>query len=113
MDRRKLKQQYKLNAPSAGIYCITNQVTGRVLLGPSMNIEGILNRHRFNLAHGGHENRQLLQDWCEHGPDNFTFDIVDTIKPSTEPVFNPRAELEELYTIWRAEYLQRGAIFYK
>jgi hypothetical protein len=113
VNRKELKDSYKLNPPAIGIYCITNLVTKQVLLGASMNLDGILNRHRFGLAQGLHENKPLQGDWREYGADNFTFEAIDTVKPRTEPGFDPRAELDALHKMWQAEYVQRGAIFYK
>jgi hypothetical protein len=113
MDRKQLEHQYKQNGPTLGVYCITNKASGKVLLGASANVDGILNRHRFNLRHGGHENKQLLNDWHEHGAENFTFEVIDVVQPKEDPGFDPRAAVEELYQLWREEYEQRGVEFYK
>lgn len=101
--KRILKQQY-LDVPSrAGVYAVRNLVTGRALVAGSANVQGALNRHVFELRQGNHRDAQLLEDWKAHGEASFVFEVVDRVKPRTEPDFDAARELELLVALWRLE----------
>ena len=102
-NRKTLKRQYLETKSRAGVYTIRNQITGRALVAGSSNVQGTLNRHRFELQHGLHRNARLAQDWIEHGETNFLFDVLDIVKPSEDPAFNAERELEMLVYLWRQE----------
>lgn len=103
-----LKRQY-LEAPSrAGVFAIRNQITGRALVAASANAQGTLNRHHFELRHGQHRNTRLAQDWAEHGASSFVFEIVDMLKPSTDPAFDAAQELQTLLHLWLEEIPCQG-----
>jgi len=103
MNNRLLKQQYLDTPVRAGVYAIRNLATGRVLLAGSTNVEGALNRHRFELRQGSHRNALLRQDWLQHGEASFRFETLDMVEPRDEPGFNLARELDELLALWRAE----------
>lgn len=111
-DRKALKQQYLEVRSRAGIYAIHCLATGRALVASSANVEGTLNRHRFELRLGQHRNAQLRQDWREHGEACFVFEVVDRVKPREEPSFNEAAELQSLQALWREEFASRGRSAY-
>ena len=101
MDRKKiLIRQYKEREIPAGIFQIKNIATGKVLLGSSFNIEGSLNRHKFQLSTGQHPNRALQQDWKEYGPEKFQFEVMEVVKRTDDPNFNLEDELTLLEQIW-------------
>ena len=102
-NKKTLKRQYLETKTRAGVYAIRNQITGRALVAGSTNVQGILNRHRFELQHGQHRNARLARDWVEHGETNFLFDVLDMVKPSEDPAFNAAHELETLVSLWRLE----------
>jgi hypothetical protein len=83
-NKRLLKQQYLETKTRGGVYAIRNLVTGRVLVASSKDVQGALNRHRFELRQGKHRNPLLRQDWSLHGESSFTFDILGTVKPDTD-----------------------------
>ncbi|MDI1272439.1 GIY-YIG nuclease family protein [Polaromonas sp.] len=111
-DKKTLKRQYLETKTRAGVYAIRNQVTGRVLVAGSTNVQGTLNRHRFELQHGQHRNARLAQDWVEHGETNFLFDVIDMVKPSGDPEFDAARELEMLVGLWRQEIPCHGELGY-
>lgn len=86
--------------PRMGVYRITHTPSGRTLLGWSMNLNAILNRTRFELQHGSHQNRALLADWKADGADAFTFEILDELKLD-RPTDRPLDDLKELLTLWQ------------
>jgi hypothetical protein len=83
-----------------GVYAIRNLVNQRVLAGASLNVEGALNRHRFELRMKQHRNKPLLEDWLRWGADNFRFEILDTIKRRDDPAFDYQGELTALLAMW-------------
>jgi group I intron endonuclease len=97
---RELKREYKERRKPAGVFQIRNRANGKVLLGSSLNLEGPLNSHKFMLTIGRHRNESLQKDWNDYGPDQFTFDILETVKFSDDPDFNLDDELTLLETIW-------------
>ncbi|CAG9932985.1 ArsR family transcriptional regulator [Candidatus Nitrotoga arctica] len=111
-NRKTLKRQYLETKTRAGVYAIRNQITGRALVAGSTNVQGTLNRHRFELQHGQHRNVRLAQDWVEHGETNFLFEVLDMVKPSEDPAFNAAQELEMLVSLWRQEIPCHGELGY-
>jgi hypothetical protein len=111
-NRKALKQQYLETKTRSGVYAIRNQITGRALVAGSTNVQGTLNRHRFELQHGLQRNAKLAQDWVEHGETNFLFEVLDMVKPSEDPAFNAAQELEMLVSLWRQEIPCVGELGY-
>jgi hypothetical protein len=52
------------------------------------------------LSIGSHDNAVLQQDWNRFGADAFTFEILEIVKPSDDPIFNIDDELTLLEQIW-------------
>jgi hypothetical protein len=108
-QQRALKQSYRDNPVPSGVFAIRHLATGRVLLGASANLDGALNRHRFELRMGGHRNRALQADWLAGGEAAFSFEVVDTVKARPDdPSFDREAELAVLFELWSHEYASRG-----
>lgn len=96
-----LKRAYKEAEPKAGIYQIRNTANGKVLLGSSTNLHGPLNRHRFMLKFGSHQNRALQSDFKEFGEAAFVFEIVEILeKKNDDPDFSLERALEALEERW-------------
>ena len=100
MDKKALTREYKENALPMGVFQIRNTVNGKVLIGRSVNLPAILNRHRAELRLGGHRNRALQQDWNELGAEAFEFEILDTLPPSDRPAYDPADDLKALEALW-------------
>jgi len=98
--RAELKRAFKETPPQAGIYQIKNTQTGKLLVGSSTNLHGPLNKHRFILSIGRHDNAALQSDWNHFGPDAFSFEILEIVKPSDHPSFCLQDELTLLEQIW-------------
>lgn len=101
--RRALVRQYKESRLPAGVFTLTNQSNGRVYVGGSLNLDGAMNRMRFELNLRSHRNKPLQQDWIAHGADCFSFAVVDRIKERDDPLFDYRAELDGMLELWREE----------
>ena len=86
LDRRKeLKALYKQTALPTGIFQIKNQINGKVFIGSSTNLNAIFNRHRFQLKMKSHKNATLQKEWNQYGPEAYSFDVLETLKPEAVP----------------------------
>jgi len=98
--RKELQQEYKERVKPSGVYQVKNIANGKVLLGSSLNLEGLLNRNRFTLRNNSHTNKELQKDWNELGPDQFVFEILEVVQVQDDPNFNLKDELTLLEQIW-------------
>jgi hypothetical protein len=100
-SRAELKRAYKEKPPPMGVFAVRNRANGKVLVGSGLNLPGALNRIRFELAQGlGDRFPELLEDWRRHGPDSFSFEILDVLPESDEPRADPKEELQVLESLW-------------
>ena len=100
---RLLTRQYKERKPPMGVYVIRNLVLQHVFVGASLDVDGAMNRHRFELKLGGHRNRALAREWARHGADSFAFEVIDRLQPRDEPGYDCKRELAALLTLWTEE----------
>lgn len=98
--RKEIHREYKERVKPSGVFQVKNLVNGKVLLGSSLNLEGPLNKHRFMLKINSHPNKELQKDWNELGPEQFVFEILETIPIKDDPNFNLKDELTLLEEIW-------------
>jgi hypothetical protein len=99
--RAELKRDYKESPPAAGVYAVRNKENGKVLVGAAMNMQGALNRWRFELSNGSHQKYPGLQeDWNRHGAGAFSFEVLDTLERSKDPGVDPAEELKVLEALW-------------
>lgn len=98
--RKEIHREYKERVKPSGVFQVRNMANGKVLLGSSLNLEGPLNKHRFMLKINRHPNKELQKDWNEMGPDQFSFEILETVQISDNPNFNLKDELTLLEEIW-------------
>lgn len=114
MDRRsQLKLEYKNKPRHMGIYQIRNQVSGKVYVGSSLNLDGTLNRYQMEIKYGWrwNDNRGLTKDMEAYGPENFAFEILDQLKPNDDPLYDYREDLRTLEALWLEKlqpYEERG-----
>jgi hypothetical protein len=99
-DKKELKRNYQRTARAMGVFLIRNNVNDKVFLGAGLNLDGIINRHRFQLQTGVHANQALQADWNELGSSNFAFEIVDELSPSQDAGRDYRKELGLLEKLW-------------
>lgn len=93
---------YKGFQPRMGVYAVRHLPSGRTLLGWSRHLEGILNRHRFQLGAGMHPQKLLQADWDRDGAEAFAFELLDEIEPHPDrPRADPDGELAALEELWR------------
>ena len=99
-SQKDVNREYKERKKPAGVYQIKNLANGKVLIGSSLNLEGPLNKAKFQLMSGGHPNEPLQNEWNEYGPDKFSFDILEVAKIKDDPDFNLQDEVTLLEQIW-------------
>lgn len=104
-NNKQLKEQYKSTMVPMGVFAIRNTVNQKVYVGASSNLEGAMNRHRFELTMKTHRNKALLVDWIEHGPQAFCFEVLERIAERSEPDFDYAKELAASLTLWQEELL--------
>jgi len=92
--QRDLKAAYKREARPMGLYVVRNTRTATAYIGAASDLDGILNRNRFELKMGGHTNKALAADLKVHGLEAFAFEIVDRLEPREGQ--DDRAELAVL-----------------
>jgi group I intron endonuclease len=63
------------SAERSGVYLITSRVTGRSYAGSSARVFHRFQHHRKLLRIGAHHLRSMQEEWDEHGPGNFIFEI--------------------------------------
>ena len=100
VDRKELKNKYKETIQPMGIFQIRNMLNGKIFLGSSTNLPGIINRNRFQLKNGLHMNREMQRDFLEAGEGNFAFEILDTLKPKGDARGDYGEELRMLEDLW-------------
>ncbi len=98
MNKKELKREYLQNHRPMGVYQIRNIVNDKVLIGASLDLPGILNRHKFQLKMGNHPNGALQAEWNEFGAESFAFETLDEITPKEGR--NYREELTFLEELW-------------
>jgi hypothetical protein len=103
------KKEYQQSHRPMGIWAIRNLVNDKVLLGASLNLPGILNRHKFELQKGSHKCQLLQNDWNELGSERFAFEILDEIAPRPDPGYDYRADLLALEDMWLENLVPYGA----
>ena len=101
--RRARVQDYKQTFPPLGIYAVRCEAAGLLRLGASRNVDGTLNRLRFELAHGSRRDAALAQAWALHGAEAFSFEVLDRVKERAATDFDYEAELQALLALWQAE----------
>ncbi len=98
--RKERIREYKERPRVSGVFQVRNTVTGKILLGSSLNLHGPLNSHKFMLEIGKHDNEQLMADWKKYGRDAFAFEVLEVVRQSDDPAFDVKDELTLLEQIW-------------
>ena len=102
-NNKQLKEEYKQRPLRLGVFLIRNTVSNRIFLASGQNLTGVINRHKFDLSHGSHKNKELQADWNESGAANFAFEIVEQVEPPAERHFDAKRELQFMEDMWLAE----------
>ena len=99
-DKKRLKKDYQQTPRAIGVFLIRNSLNDKVFLAAGVDLHGLINRHKFQLKNGNHQNKQLQADWNESGSNNFAFEIVDELSPRAGAEVDYRAEVAFLEDLW-------------
>lgn len=113
INRKARTRQYKETPQPSGVFRIRNITTGKSLIASSANLPGTLNRHRFQLERGSHPSKELPADWNALGPGAFDFEVLDRLKPSDKPDYEPAEDLRVLKELWLEKLKATGEMLYR
>jgi hypothetical protein len=100
-NRKEAIREYKQTIQPMGIFQIKNLSNGKVFVESSKNLEGTLNRYKFQLDLGSFKNKTLQEDYSRLGAGQFTFEIVDRLAPKKDdPAYDYTEDLETLKLMW-------------
>jgi hypothetical protein len=108
-DKKKLKRNYQQDRRPMGIFQVRNMVSERVFVAAGVDLQGIINRHRFDLEMGSHHNKELQTDWNDLGSASFAFEILDQMQPRDDPDYDSRKDLASLKELWLEKLRPYGA----
>lgn len=100
MDRKAAIREYKDTPRPMGVFQIKNKANGKVLIGSSINLVGILNRFKAELKMGSCRNIALQNEWKQFGADAFEFKELELLEPSDDPTYDPSEDLQLLEGLW-------------
>jgi hypothetical protein len=100
---KQLKEEYKRAVRPMGVFQIRNLKNGKIFVVAGIDLAGIINRHKFALAAGGHANKRLQEDWNSQGADDFAFEILDQMNPADNTA-DSRRDLAALEDIWLEKF---------
>jgi hypothetical protein len=100
-ERRAAIAAYKLRKAAGGVFVVRCGATGAAWVGASRNLEAQGNSLWFSLRHGAHMNRALQAAWDAHGPDGFTFEVLERLPDDLSDLRRPD-ELKARGAKWRA-----------
>lgn len=83
-----------------GVFLIRNIINDKVFVSAGRNLQGIINRHRFQLIAGSHPNRSLQTDWSQLGSHNFAFEILEEFIPPDDKHIDEAKELAFMEKLW-------------
>lgn len=72
------------NTTISGVYRIFCTATGKVYIGSTANVTKRWHDHQRDLLRGRHHSRHLQRAWEKHGPDVFTFEVLEIIADKTD-----------------------------
>ena len=100
MNKRAVRQEYKLKKTPRGIFAVRCEPAGRVWVGASTHLDSEKNGLWFSLRTGSHRNQAMQDAWDAHGEESFVYEIVETLDDDIAPLLL-RDTLAERQTHWR------------
>lgn len=98
----ELKREYKNRQPNMGVYKIWNRINQKIFIGSALNLDGAVNKFNMAIKYGWNinGNPQLSKELKEYGHQNFSFEILDKLKPSDDPRYDYKDDLKTLEELW-------------
>jgi hypothetical protein len=111
--KKELKELYKQMKPDMGVLIIRCTANDKCLLVPARNLNGMINRLRFQLEMGSAPYKELQNDWKQYGPESFAFEVLDTLAYSKDEAKTDYSkELDELCSLWKDKLKQENVNLY-
>lgn len=99
-EKKRLKRSYQQDRRPMGIFQIRNMANEKVFVAGGINLQGTINRHKFQLEMGAHANASLQSEWNEFGNQSFAFEVLDQMQPRDDPNCDSRKDLASLKELW-------------
>ncbi len=99
-DRKELIRKYKETPRPMGIFQIKNLKNNKIYIESSKNLDASMNKYKFLLKYKLCKILNLQDEWNKFGENNFTFEVIDILKPKDEPDVNYSEELKTLEELW-------------
>ena len=100
IDKSAVKREFKQSVVPKGIFQIKNLKTGKIFVGSSQNLSTEFNSQRFRLSRNLCSERELQQDYAALGESQFAFEVLDTLEPKEDPVYDCTGDLKVLEEMW-------------
>ncbi|MCX6152028.1 MAG: GIY-YIG nuclease family protein [Ignavibacteriales bacterium] len=107
-SRSEIKRNYKLTHPPMGVYQIKNLLDDSIYIGSSQNLNGIFNRHKFELKFGSHKIKVLQESWNKYGESGVVFEILDQLEPKEDATYNYTKDISTLEELWLEKLANNG-----
>lgn len=109
MDRKSLVRDYKQRPRPMGVYRVLNAAEQRSLVAASVDAPAAINRDRFQLRAGLHQNAPLQADWNRLGEEAFAFEILDSVDAGERSDQERTDDLAVLEHLWLEKLSPYGA----
>ncbi|TFG91462.1 MAG: GIY-YIG nuclease family protein [Candidatus Atribacteria bacterium] len=100
MNKKELKKQYKQTVLPMGVFQVKNLTNGKIFIDSGLNRYGKINGCKFQLSFGSHMNRALQEDFNQTGVTNFSFEMIDYLKPKEDIQMDYTDDLKMLEEMW-------------
>jgi len=100
MNKKELKKQYTQTALPMGVFQVKNLINGKIFIDSGLNIQGKMNSCKFQLSYGSHMNKALQEDFNQTGITNFSFEVIDYLKPKEDMTIDYIDDLKMLEEMW-------------
>ena len=100
MNKKELKKQYIQTTRPMGVFQVKNLANGKIFIDSSLEVNGRINRVKFQLDHGSYPNTELQNDYKEFGSDKFEFKIIDYLEPKEDAKDDYAEDLKMLEEMW-------------
>ena len=99
-NRKDIKKNFLQTHTPMGIYIIKDSMSDNKYIGSSKNLDGIKNRHIFELKTGMHKIKELQDAWKNYGEKGITFDVLDKLEPKEDSKYDYSEDLATLEDLW-------------
>jgi len=99
-SKKDLIRAYKQRIAPMGVFRVANTANGKILIGSSKSLDTKFNSILFQLKIGRFPNPALQADFETCGETKFSYEIIDTLEPKDDPLYNYDDDLKILEELW-------------